>query len=418
MSLGSFLLIVLIGHTYGARGVGVFALAQSILIALSVFARSGMDGALVRFIGRDPNATNASAYLSYAVRRSLLLASIGTVVLFLSRAIFSHLFHSPDFTVFFGIFILAAPPFVIAFVLSGFMAAIGSPASACTLQNGAIAIVTSMLLFALISTKNDLGIMNIAIAYVLGAWLVTLVGSVAALRRLRSRINNRQTSLTHGEIHEFKRSSSAFFATDIAAFLITSIGLWVAGYWLSTTDVGQYQVASQVTMVIGLIMTVMNLVVPREFAALHHLGRLNELERLARRTALAALILGALPLLACLFTPQLVLGIFGHDFTGAEIALRILAIAQILGLGCGSIAHLLNMTGHETLSRNITWIGNVIGIVIIASTTPFLGIAGVALGVGVALGFRKVAGVYVAWHTLHIWAVPIPRPRTVAAAST
>ena len=45
-AVGGVLLFVVLGRLYGAEGVGVFALAQSIYLGAGILARYGMDNAM------------------------------------------------------------------------------------------------------------------------------------------------------------------------------------------------------------------------------------------------------------------------------------------------------------------------------------------------------------------------------------
>lgn len=417
VSVGSFLLIVTLGRLYGAAGVGVFALAQSLISAVGIISRSGMNGAILRFVGRDLKSPKVYGYLKYACIKAGIISTLGLVVIVCLRHVFAKLFHSEDLASLLVVISVAVPPFVLAFILSGFMAAARKPATACMLQNGAISFVTAGLVVALHVLIPEQGVINVGIAYATGAWVVCLWGGWSAWKWLQCGYELKRT-ISRSDVREFKRSSSAFLATDIATFLIAVVGIWVAGYWLPTASVGLYKAASQLAMLIGVILSVINLIVPTRFSHLFYNGSLAALEVLAKRSVYLGLGLAAIPLFFCLVAPGLVLQMVGREFTGAANVLRILAIGQLLSIGCGSVGHLLNMTGNEVLSRNIAWSSNIVGLAMIAVATPLAGIVGVAIGVAMAMGFRKLLGVYFVWRRLGIWMIPVPNILRMIGVST
>src|SRR5699024_6654603 len=84
-SFGSFILVVVLGRMYGASGVGVFALAQSLVMAISVLGRWGMNSALIRIIGRDVSLPKVYAYLKYASIKTIIISIVGMVLVFFAR---------------------------------------------------------------------------------------------------------------------------------------------------------------------------------------------------------------------------------------------------------------------------------------------------------------------------------------------
>lgn len=406
-SVGSFLLVVLLGRMYGAVGVGVYALAQSLIMAIAVIGRWGMNGALIRFVGRDLRSPKIYAYVRYALLRAGVISTVGMVAVFLLRGVFAHLFHTPALGPFIVGIALAIPPFVLAFILSGFMSAVRKPATACLLQNGAIAFVTVLLVLGMHALWPHQGLILFGIGYAVAAWLVCIWGLWNTWRWLWRRDGGR-VSITREDVVEFNRSSAAFFAANVASFLLGVVGIWAAGYWLPTASVGLYKAARQMSMLIGVILSVINLIIPTRFAHSFHRGNLAGLERLAKRGVMAGLMLGIVPLVVCLAFPRWILSLAGSDFASAALVLQVLALGQLINLGCGSVGHILNMTGHEGISSRIAWFANIMGLLMIVVGTPYIGVIAVAIGVAMGISLRKLMGVYFVWRILGVWTLPIP----------
>lgn len=408
-SAGGFVLVVVLGRLYGTEGVGVFALAQSLIMASALISRYGMDNALMRFVGRDLQSPHVYAYLRHAVVRAMLVSTAAGVVIFLSRNLWAQLFHAPELPpVLVGIAI-ATPAFTLCYILAGFMKAVRRPATACLMLRGGVALVTAGFVWAINRWAfADAGIGNLGIAYAVSAWAIAVLALWLCRRWFSHRPPSAKTQPGLPALAAFKRSSSAFFASNLAQFMIAVLGIWIAGYFLSNSAVGLFKAANQLAMLIGVILFVMNVILPPRFAKFSHDRNHAALSRLARRGVLLGVALAAVPVVACLAVPEWILGVVGHDFPEAAVALRILAVGKLIAVGCGSVGHLLNMTGRETLQRNIAWLGNGFGLLTVLVLTPLLGIAGTSIGVTMAMASKKFIGLYFVWRELGIWMLPLP----------
>lgn len=407
-ALGSFALIVVLARLYGTHGVGVFALAQSVLIAAAIFGRYGMDNALMRFVGRDPRSLQVKAYLRRACLKAFFLSLLTGGIMFLTRSLWARWFNAPDLAPVLVGFSIATPAFTLAFVLSGFMRGIRRPAASCFLRNGGIALVTAAIVPLFNYLWPSAGIMIVGVVYAVAAWLILGLGVGNCWQWFRHVYDPETNAASRPDVAAFNRSSAAFFVSSLTILIQKVLVIWLAGYFLVTSDVGLFKAAQQIAMLIGFILVVMNAVFPARFASLFFQGDKAALASLARRGVLLGLALASVPSLVCLVVPGLVLGLVGHDFSGAENLLRILAAAQLVTISCGSAGYILNMAGREAIVRNVQVINGLFAIVIICALTPFWGVMAIAIAVAVSLAGSNLANIYFVWRKLGIWALPTP----------
>lgn len=408
-ALGSFVLVAVLGRLYGPAGVGVFALAQSLLMAIAIFSRYGMDNAFMRFVGRDVHSPQVYAYLRYACIKALLLSVIGGVALFFSRGLWAHVFDTPELAAVLVGIAIAAPAFTLSCIFSGFMKAIRKPATGLLLQNGAIALITAGLVLCLqLFVLPGADLVNIGIAYAIAAWVLAAIAVSLCWFWFRCRYRGEARCMEAAQLREFNRSSSAFFANNLASFMISVVAFWIAGYFLIASDVGLFKAAQQLAALIAVFMMVINAIYPPRFAVLFYESDWARLNKLARQSAALGGGLAIVPAAVCLLAPGWVLGLVGVGFSQAVIPLYILVVAQFINVGCGPVGYLLNMTGHEPLVRNIAWAASTLGVVAILVLTPVWGVPGAALGVAGVTVLRKLAGVYFAWRRLGVWILPLP----------
>ncbi|WP_161796802.1 lipopolysaccharide biosynthesis protein [Halomonas sp. HG01] len=409
-ALGSLALVVVLGRLYGSAGVGVYALAQGLLLGAATLARFGMNHALMRYVGEAPHSPYVMRYLRWACRRVLGLSIVLALVIFFGRDLLARGFGTEGLAeVLVGIAV-ATPSFTLGFLFSGFFKGIRRPATACLLENGSVALLAGGLVVLLHQYARLEGLAVIGWAYAGAAWLVLGQGSWQLWRWWRRQgwaARDGGPSPSVGR-HQFDASSRAFFVMGLAGFMQSVLSVMVAGWLLSEAGLGLFKTSQQTAMLINFILIVINAIFPPRFASLHREGNILALGRLARQGALLGVAIAAPLLLVCLLVPGWVLGLFGSEFPQAAPLLRILALAQLINVATGSVNFLLNMTGHEALMRNIALICNAIGLSMFFVLIPLFGPLGAAMALAFVLVVQNLVALYFVWRKLGIWTLPLP----------
>jgi O-antigen/teichoic acid export membrane protein len=195
---------------------------------------------------------------------------------------------------------------------------------------------------------------------------------------------------------------------SLAGFMQSVLSIIVAGWLLSESGLGLFKTSQQTATLINFVLIVINAIFPPRFASLHREGNISALGRLARQGALLGVAIAAPLLLVCLLVPGWVLGLFGSEFSQAVPLLRILALAQLVNVATGSVGFLLNMTGHETLMRNLALICNAIGLSMFFLLIPLFGPLGAAMALAFVLVVQNLVALYFVWRKLGIWTLPLP----------
>lgn len=397
------MLFVVLGRLYGAEGVGVFALAQSIYLGAGILARYGMDNALMRYVGQDPTSSAVPVYLRWALIKSALLSTTAAVLVFLLRDQFALWFNAPMLSIVLPGIALAIPPFTVAFVLAGFMKGIRKPATACLLENGGIALVSSVSLFLLV----EIGIMKldyIGIVVAAAAWMILLSALLQVVRWLQLTSFNQCNAVNK---KGFSRSSRAFFVLSLALFLQQVVTMLVAGILLSTYEVGLYNVSLKIGNLISFSLIVMNAVFPSRFSQLYHNNDYAGLAKLAQKGVLVGTLIVSPMLLLCFLIPEQILLLFGGEFVEAAVLLKVLAIGQAVNVCAGSVGFILSMSGHEKLVRNIVLLSSVVELIFMFILTKIYGVWGCALCKATFLVLQNFLFVYYVWNRLGFCVVPI-----------
>lgn len=163
------------------------------------------------------------------------------------------------------------------------------------------------------------------------------------------------------------------------------------GLFMASGDVGAYRVAAQAATVVALGLNAMNMVVAPRFARLHASGDAGHLKWLVTFSARIILLL-TLPVAACLalFGEPVIRVVFGDGYTTGSAALAILAAGQLCNAAFGSVAFLLNMTGHERDTARGLAAAVAVNVVLNLLLIPAFGLEGAALATSVTLGLWNV----------------------------
>lgn len=409
-AVGSLALALVIGRIYGPAGMGVYALAQSLLLGIATLARQGMQNSLMRYVGQDHASPAVSVYLRWALRRALMLSSLAALIILPLRSQLENVFSAEGLgEVLIGIAV-AAPAFTIGFLFSGFFKGVRKPATAVLLENGSVALIAGALIAVWGMREGGESLAVIGYSYAIAAWLVAVQAGfqVWRWRQVHGHPGRSESpSVSHAA---FMRTSRAFFFTNLANFMQSVLGVMAAGLVLASADLGLFKSSQQVSMLISFVLIVINAVFPPRFASLYHQGKLSELAHLARQGAVIGVAIAAPLLLVCLLTPGWVLGWFGEEFRAGAPLLRIIAAAQLVNVATGSVGFLLNMTGHERLMRNIALICSGTGLALFFILPGLFGVIGAAMAMAFVLVTQNLTAMFFVWRRLGIWTLPGPNP--------
>jgi O-antigen/teichoic acid export membrane protein len=122
-------------------------------------------------------------------------------------------------------------------------------------------------------------------------------------------------------------------------------------------EAGQYRAAESIATLLALLVAIANAFLGPLVTRMYNENRLEELQKTMQLISRAALLL-ALPLSALLVVgrEQLISFIYGDEFGATYFVMIVLLVGQLVNIAGGSVALLLNMTGHEDIvSTSLGW---------------------------------------------------------------
>lgn len=383
--LGYFTL-VLIARLFGAEQMGTYAIAAYLVAILSVFCRLGLDTGLLRFFAALKAEGRGGGLLKLfypAVSLTLFLSVLAAILLYGSGEWLARRFHAPSLPLMLC-FVAPALPLSVAAALCGEgLRALGGVRWVVFSQD----LLSPILMLALVVAMGYYGQRLVEPSQALGvlflASILIPLGFISIM--LGSHISRQGTQAGHCSVKDLLRYSWPLFLSSLLMLAFWSLDSLILGFFSSPEEVAYYESAAKSALITNLPLIAVNAAVPQLFAQLYHCGELQRLEVVAQATSRWMYYL-ALPLcLFCLVLAPELLGFFGHGFEKAEIALRVLALAQLANVACGSVGLLLAMTGHQLTLTLVLALAGVVGLPLMALAASLYGITGIAVAKGLWL---------------------------------
>jgi O-antigen/teichoic acid export membrane protein len=129
--------------------------------------------------------------------------------------------------------------------------------------------------------------------------------------------------------------------------VVGEIGIVWVGYLCGPRDAGLYSSAVRTASLTSFAVVAANALAAPVFASLNAQKKREEIQEVVARLAHILFWPSLLVGIGLFATGPFVLGLFGRDFRAAAPALTLLVVGEVGGAGAGSVANLLQMTGHQ-----------------------------------------------------------------------
>lgn len=395
----------LIARLLGKAGYGDFSFALVTFNFLVVGAVAGGDAAATRFVALfRQSKSQLQDFFGWMNRRALILSSLYLLITLGCIQIVREFIDERNIWIVTQVLCLAIPLQVFSYLRQGVLRGFSRPVLSQIpeeLVRPTLTIILVLLLgFAWPSDWATIGAIHVAAILVFVTLVVLIVGQVLMYRVARQK----KSDISEGELasdtdcgpSQWRSMAWASTLTAIAMTILSQCDVWMLGVMMESEDVGPYAAAARYAAFtifgINAVNTALGPLVSRS------VGQKIELQQLASRAAtISALIGGGIALVLLVF-PHLLLNIFGQGFDEAALSLRILVVANLLNVLCGSVGMLLNMTGHHNDFMKVLLLSLVTNIVLNAILIPIYQTTGAALATGISTALWN----FLAWRLVRI----------------
>ena len=380
--LTQFLLVKLMG----AHHLGLFYAASSLAAVLGVLAAQGYPQVAARFVGRYRNKHDDalfSSFTSHAMRDGLLAAVIAAL------GVNAWAFLWPGLDLSETIAYSVAGWMLLAIVTLNILTNIAGGMrifSLCYMPEG---MLRPFLFFGVVALFGLSGLaLSAQTAMVIFAVITAaLAGSVAMLLSHQMPVHKPTASPPAQLIWRWRTEAWQLVLLAVFTNFFADVGILVAVPFLTNAETAVFGLCLKLALLVGYFVQIgQQFVVPDMADARHH-GDMQRLRRAAWRSILAPSAITAASMLAIFFYGSEMLSFFGPEFAQGRIALLILLAAQMLRALAGPSAHLLTLSGIQSVSFGIALTSLLVLFGGSALLSPVFGIEGAALAVAITYAY-------------------------------
>lgn len=376
--------IVAIGRTEGAGAVGIYAQAFALRALLVVICVGGMRGAMTRYVAiflRDGDAAALHGTIRLGLWFSGALSAVFALALYLSSDILANsVFDEPDLVA--GIKYASVSLVPATLMLTAITATQGFRSMR------AYALVGSMLepglrfLGAGIALAAGAGVDGCLAAFA-AAPFVSAGAALLALRRLTAPADSGGRRYPWREVGRFALLSWLSSVSNQGLLWTDSI---ILGAYLSSAEVGVYQVATRAVLLATIAATPLNASFAPHAAHLWD-GRATAVLQRVYGVTSDWLVRISVPILVIVVVfPNALLSVFFDegDASGAMV-IRVLVSGALFEVWASTAGVTLNMTGHNVVSMLDAMGALVLNVILNVLLIPPLGIVGSAWAWSISL---------------------------------
>lgn len=404
----SFITSVVLTRLLGTAGYGtyVYVLAWSALLVLG--AQFGYSHLLVRNIAAY-SARKEWGLVRGIIQRSqrvILAASAFLVVVAVGPGWFFLAQRQPGVRQSFFIALFLVPALALAAqreaVLRGFRRIALGRLPETIVQPGLLLALVVALYFALGRISAPM-VVAATVAAALGALVTgTLLVSGATPSQVRA-------ARPENELAIWSRSARSLLAINGLQVVNFQMSVILLGTIKTVDATAIFSVVLRLSGLVYFLQTAVAFPLAPAFATLHSRGSKARVQRLASQASLGVLLLALPIVMGLLLFGDLVLRLFGQQFSHGTTALAIMVVGEVVNIASGFGGIVLINTGHErTLFRVASWL-TVLKVAFSLPLITLFGLEGAALSQALSSAVMNVVLAALAWRHQGIFTPAIGR---------
>lgn len=397
-----FITAFILARLLGAKDYGMYSLALSATNIGVGMALLGLDAALIRYVAvmvgrKDDESVWGTIQVGVSVAM-LLSVVTGTILFGFAYPIADKAFHKSSLAPLLQVAAVMIPALtlseVLASITKGFKR-MDYPVIAQFVFQPVFRLIM-IIIIAITGFNPFLAIVTFGIAD-LGASLLMIyyLNRIYPLKRALSPAKRDLKGLLVFSLPVWLSGLMVQFQSNLQALVLGTMG--------SITGVGLFAIASQITAVSGHFTSSINVSSKPIVAQLHDQKDIKQLGQIYQ-TANKWAVMVQLPIfLIMVLYPGALLSIFGNSYIEGDVALIILAIADLMNVGTGMGGVILDMTGYTRLKLINSILRLVIYLGFDLLLIPRWGLIGAATAVMIGEGtvnFLRLIQVYLLFKLL------------------
>ncbi len=380
--LSTYALTLLITNKYGADIYGNYSFFVASIRILGIVAICGIDIYLLRYISK--NSTNNDWREIINLNRKGVIAVLSSSFVFFSVLIlgqdyFSYKLEVTDF--FILLLAIGIIPFTLFKIHNQSFRARKNTLWFSLFDYISIPFFTILILLACILFNVEKAELP-----VIAFFSAVCLAAIFSMTKWRFSISKEKENLKLSSFKENVKEVPQLYKLAFPFLLASSsllIGHWIVQLMLKVysgnSELGIYDAALKVAQLTMLPLMASNIIAAPKFSEFFTKNQFNRLANTAKNITNSIVFITVPILIVCFLGADFIVSIFGKDFEGAALALRIIIVGQFFNSLTGPVGVILQMTENQSTFKNIIMFTTVINIAVGVLLIPILGAVGAAI---------------------------------------
>lgn len=399
-----FTFSVVLARILGAKDVGIYFLAFTVVNIAGRVGTLGLNAALVKFIAANAAIKQwekvKGVYLNAIITSSIVSSILTLLIIIFSSWIANKLFNEPTLERPLQYMAIAIIPFSLIELHAHSLRGLKKISDSMLVLSILIPFLT---LIGIIFLGQLYGIIGVVWSYIIAA-LFTLFVGVSRWKHYTPQLKFKKGDF---KLKNLLSCSIPLFWVLIMQLFMQKFSIIILGIYLTSEKVGIFQVASRTAMFISYILIAVNSIAAPKIAELYREGKIEVLSIFAQKTTKLMTLCAFFPLALFILIPKIILSIFGTEFIEGSFVLVIIGIGQFINVSTGVVGLLLTMTGYEKIWRNVIIISAIFNISLNLLLIPVWNIVGAAIAMTLSISLQMLAALVMVWKKLGIKTLPI-----------
>ena len=398
-----YLLTLVIANLFGAKGLGDYVLAITILRLFTLLAKLGLDTTSIRFIASFASQNKWSSIFMFR-KQVVIILSFSTVIAsllmyFLAEPIADLINTNYKYIKLNAFLILPMSFFMLHYESLRGLKRIAEFSFFYMVSQALFTIVSLLIIYQFITT-SDVPIY----AYFVSVIIVSILSFLSFKYSVKKLSDSKESAdleiISYANL--LKISIPLMFAQSVQ-FIMAWTDKLMLGSMSTSEEVGIYHTAFKLSMFATVALMSINSIASPKFAEMYAKNDMKGLRKIIRQST-KMIFWTSVPLVIIFFMfPEFLLGLFGEEFKVGVNAFILLSCGKLFSSFSGSVGNILQMTGNQNILAKILLFAAILNIVLNLYLIPKYGIDGAALASvisivvwnsGMILAVKKKLGFY------------------------
>ena len=374
-----YLLTLVIANLFGAKGLGDYVLAITVLRLFTLLAKAGLDTTSIRFIASfaSKDKWTSISSLRKQVITILSFTSVFASVLmyFLAIPIADLINAKSEYIELNAFFVLPMAFFMLHYQSLRGLKRIAEFSFFYRMSQALFSVISIVIIYQF-TQDSEVPVY----AYLVSVIIVSFLSFLSFRYWLKNRSDGRKSAVK--EIMSYstllKISIPLMFAQSVQ-FIMAWTDKLMLGAMTTPEDVGIYHTAFKLSMFAAVALMSINSISAPKFAEMFGKDDMEGLKKVVHQST-KMIFWTSIPLVTIFFIfPEFFLGLFGEEFKIGVTAFIFLSCGRLVSSFSGSVGNILQMTGNQNIYALILFFGAILNIVLNLILIPKYGINGAAI---------------------------------------